>query len=397
MLCLGLFTINLIIIYGSSIPGAMPEPSKYILSFPLIPNPMNVSVNTEDLSKNYILIIGDWGAQDEATTDVKVQTAIAEKMKTFYENEKKDGMNLLFVGTVGDNFYYDGQNCDYWEKRWTNMYGDLINYPWLAVFGNHDWGIDDPEAMCAFGVSTPKYINPTTGIPYAANQINKYPTKGCNPENYYIPDFGYYYTIPELNFEWIALEESVTICPDDMGDSNYKYCDNGSSKVGCEYLGKMRDASEDMMISRANSSNNTNFVISQHYPQNGNRLVDDFKKARSSAGKTRSKDLVWSVYGHTHEQDCKRQSSDGNCDSMLTGGGGGCCSTKTLRGFWVIGFDSNGQMTQPYKYNDPSISCEYPCGATFTNNEIIKDTFMHCCKASYDDNINCDFFDMSKC
>eukprot|EP01083_Nonionella_stella_P237709 833649_1 len=96
--------------------------------------------------------------------------------------KKKAGMNLLFVGTVGDNFYCCGQNCSYWTKRWTDMYGDSITaVPWLSVFGNHDWGINDPGAMCAWGVNSPHYINPETHIPYDANQLNTNPTKGCNP------------------------------------------------------------------------------------------------------------------------------------------------------------------------------------------------------------------------
>ena len=76
-----------------------------------------MKVNTTNPEMNYFLLIGDWGAHDSSTSDVKVQTAVANKMKTYYESQKSKGMNLLFVGTVGDNFYYDGQNCDYYTKR----------------------------------------------------------------------------------------------------------------------------------------------------------------------------------------------------------------------------------------------------------------------------------------
>lgn len=351
---------------------------------------MNVSVISPP-SKNYFLLIGDWGAHDQTSSDVAVQTAIAKKMLSFYEKQKSNGYNLLFVGTVGDNFYYDGQTCAYWKSRWTDMYGEIAtNYPWLAVFGNHDWGKDDPGAMCAWGVPKPKYINPVTNIPYDANQINSIPTKGCNPKNYYLPDFGYYYTIPELNFEWIALEETATICPSDMGGSTYDYCDH-SSKVGCDYLGRMKDASEQMMNERATNSTMNNFILSQHYPQNGKRLVDTFKKLRNPKQLNYT---VWSVYGHTHRQHCDR--TEGNfCDSILTGGGGGCCSEDTLRGFYVIGFDDNKRMTQPYKINDPEISCQYPCRAELTNDEIVHGMFDHCCYTDSEE--NCKLFDLSRC
>eukprot|EP01083_Nonionella_stella_P120192 359969_1 len=315
----------------SLVNGAVPEPNPYILSFPTGDNPMKVKVNTTSPESNYIILIGDWGAHDSSTSDVKVQTAIAEKMKTFYQSQKAKGMNLLFVGTVGDNFYYDGQTCAYYTKRWTEMYGVIAtDYPWLAVMGNHDWGNDDPHAICSWGAKDIKYTDPNTGIPYSGNQVNA-DKKGCNPANYYLPDYGYYYTINELNFEWIGLEETVTICPSDMGDQNYKDC-NDSSKTGCKYLGEMRDASEHMMRQRANVSVNSNFLLSQHYPNNGKRLVDNFKSLRGNKATT---EKIWSAYGHTHVQECQRTDSNKECDSILTGGGGGCCDGDTLRGFYV--------------------------------------------------------------
>ena len=114
------------------------------------------------------------------------------------------------------------------------------------------------------------YIDPTTKIPYGGNQLNK-DKMGCNPTNYYLPDYGYYYRIDELEFEWIGLEESVSICPSDFGDQNFKDC-NHSSKIGCAYLGEMRDASEQMLAQRANISTAKNFLISQHYPSQGKIL-----------------------------------------------------------------------------------------------------------------------------
>eukprot|EP00483_Globobulimina_turgida_P012351 UN12374 len=208
--------------------AVVPEPNPYILSFPTQDNPLKIAVNTTSPEKNYFLLLGDWGANDAATMDIKVQTIVANKMKTFYANQKAKGMNLLFVGALGDNFYYDGQNCDYWTNRWTNMYGELAtNYPWLVVMGNHDWGNDDPHAACAWGAENIKYTDPTTQIPYAGNQINP-DKKGCNPINYYLPDYGYYYSINALQFEWIGLEESVVICPSDFGDQNFKDCNDSS-------------------------------------------------------------------------------------------------------------------------------------------------------------------------
>merc|ERR1712176_1068666 len=161
--------------------------------------------------------------------------------------------NLLFIGTMGDNFYPAGQNCGYWNFAWNNKtkYDWLCTeYMWLAAFGNHDWANQDPLAMCAW--SKPKYIDPVTKIPYAANQINA-DKGGCNPPTYYLPDFGYYYSIPQLNFEYIVLEETVLDCgPGDKGFYTFDGCgDDNDGNIGCGYLGKMRDASENMMKERA--------------------------------------------------------------------------------------------------------------------------------------------------
>jgi hypothetical protein len=317
---------------------------------------------------------------------------------SFYDTQKKNGYNLVMVVTVGDNFYYDGQDCSMYSKRWSKMYGEIAtHYPWLAVFGNHDWGKHDPNAICAWGVSQ-AYIDGKTGIPYAANQLNS-DKKGCNPFNYYLPDFGYYYTLDALDLELIFMEETATICPSDMGGQTYKSC-NDSSKIGCAYLGEMRDASEDMMLARARSSTHSNFMLMQHYPQNGKRLPDSFASHRPSSA---TDDLIWSFYGHTHKQECVR-TSKGACDVVLTGGGGGCCGEDTLRGFYVIGFDSQSRMTQPYSIDDPLISCKYPCkrnfAQEFTEQEILQSMYGHCCYRVNDDgdrDESCDMFDLTQC
>eukprot|EP01083_Nonionella_stella_P191058 707406_1 len=184
----------------------VPEPPNYILSFPKVDNPLNITVDPSP-EKNYFILIGDWGCAASDTEGVQTQTGVAKKMQSFVKNQTAKGMNLLFVGTVGDNYYSTGQNCNDWARPWTNVYGFIAkDYPWLAVYGNHDWGGDDPNAMCAW--TKPKYIDPNTKIPYAANQLNAN-KGGCNPNNYYQPDFGYYYSIPELNFEWITMDENA--------------------------------------------------------------------------------------------------------------------------------------------------------------------------------------------
>eukprot|EP01084_Bolivina_argentea_P286813 492064_1 len=386
VLCFGLFAY--------SVFAAVPEPKKYVLSYPTGDNYLNITVDP-DPTKNYIILIGDWAPdrnQSNETTHVKIQDAVANKMKSFYKKQKSAGMNLLFVATVGDNFYYGGNNCSMFKNRWTDIYGEIAtDYYWLSVFGNHDWGANDPHAICAWGFKDP-YILPSTNIPYAGNQINK-DKHGCNPDNYWLPDYGYYYTINELNFEIIMLEETVTICPNDNGKQNYKDCNN-SAKVGCEYLGKMRDASEEMMLDRAVQSKNTNFLLAQHYPSNGKRLIHNFTSARG--GSNSKNDQIWSIFGHTHYQECQHKDNNGVCDCILTGGAAmGSGGDEALKGFYVIGFDKNKNMIQPYKFNDPEISCEFPCGTNPTDEQILQMEYNDCCYLS--SGIDCHRFDLSKC
>eukprot|EP01084_Bolivina_argentea_P037474 69323_1 len=137
----------------------------------------------------------------------------------------------------------------------------------------------------------------------------------------------------------------------------YQNC--GGFTTGCNYLAKIANASENMMVERAKTSDASNILIMQHYPGEYKRLSSLFKDNRVN---TSNDDIVWSIFGHAHVQKCDHTDErSGECDAILSGGGGGCCMEKSLRGFYVIGFNENGEMIQPLKFNDPSISCEYPC------------------------------------
>eukprot|EP01083_Nonionella_stella_P207332 753322_1 len=349
------------------------EPSKYILDFPTGDNPLNIKVVSPP-EKNYFITIGDWGAPDGESTYHGVQQAVANKMKAYYQSQKSKGYNLLFVAAVGDNFYWTGQDCNEWASHWQNMYGpELTAVPWLAVMGNHDWGNSDPTALCAW--NHPRYTSPS-GIPYSANQLNK-DKGGCNPPTFYLPDFAYYYTINELEFELIAVDENADDCPGGLGGNGQNggasqlFADcGGSTSVGCGYLGKIKAAGEAMMVQRAKTSTNKNFLITQHYPGVGVDLVNEFVKNRNS--NLLNYEQITAAYGHTHSQQCDASTTNGNgklCYGIMTGGGGGCCGESTRRGFYVMGFDSNKTMIQPLSISDPSISCWYPCGANIDESQ----------------------------
>jgi len=375
------------------------EPSEYILDFPTNDNPLGIRV-VSPANMNYFMLIGDWGAPSGESTYEGVQQVVANKMKAYYESQKSKGYNLLFVAAVGDNFYWTGQDCNEWTRAFTNMYGpNLTSVPWLAIMGNHDWGNSDPDALCAW--NKPRYTSPA-GIPYAANQLNK-DKGGCNPSLYYMPDFAYYYTINELNFELIGLDENGNDCPNGLGGNGasggasqlFANC-GGSTSVGCGYLNKIKTASENMLWGRARASSNKNFVIIQHYPGVGQNLVNEFVKYRNQSDLP--EEMIVAAYGHTHSQQCDRSFNSkygALCNSIMTGGGGGCCGEYTRRGFFVLGFNSDKHMVQLLDITDSQISCEYPCGVVMDEAEkekILKDT---CCHTM--DDPQCDKFDFSVC
>ena len=148
-----------------------------------------------------------------------------------------------------------------------------------------------------------------------------------------------------LNFEIIVMEETYHYCPNEVGgghgnDDVWKNCEeNGQGisngkKVGCNYLGKINNASEAMLLQRAKMNNgNTNILISQHYPGQGKRLVDTYK---ANINQNADNYTVWSIYGHTHNQKCDRTYTKNNetiCDAIMTGGGGGCCNFEFTSAF----------------------------------------------------------------
>ena len=79
------------------------EPSEYILSFDTSDNPLNITV-VEPYSLNYFMLIADWGANPQGSY-VGVQQAVADKMKSFYQLQKANGKNLLFIAVELFSFF----------------------------------------------------------------------------------------------------------------------------------------------------------------------------------------------------------------------------------------------------------------------------------------------------
>merc|ERR1712137_878310 len=135
-----------------------------------------------------------------------------------------------------------------WQiKTWREVYGsEITGVPWFSVMGNHDFGSFDATSACPnvnprFRCDTDNRNSPACGGArpysteaqgYAGNQLNadKGGIDGEGRKNYHMPDYTYYYTIPELNFELIAMDwnwVAVGLQNDLGGDGIHK----GANKV----------------------------------------------------------------------------------------------------------------------------------------------------------------------
>ena len=159
----------------------------------------------------------------------------------------------------------------------------------------------------------------------------------------------------------------------------------------------MANASEDMMVQRAKTSTNSNFLIIQHYDKRGDVVLEKFQTNRNDMNNINinknKNDIVYSAYGHDHVQQCDNYSSYA-CQLIRTGGGGGCCHEDTLRGFFPISFNDNKEMIQEYDIQDSLLTCQYPCNTTIDNMlELEIDT---CCNHIGDHGVDCTKYDLNK-
>lgn len=351
-------------------------------------NDNHLNINVKKDMDNYFFVLGDWGAGEE-TGCALAQIAVANKMIDYY-NKHKSTKNLLFILTLGDNFYWTGLNNDtnpitnMFNTRWANTYGPLCNYKWLAGMGNHDWGDNDPYCVCPSD-------NPYTTIgdqPYQCNQLNKtnddYNKGGNRPEvsnndypnittnNYYMPDFGYHYTINDLDLEIIVTSQSGDNEFGEVGGSGgtgdkqmIKNC-GGADKAQAK-LTDIANAGRVLIKQRSLLSKNKNIIVTQHYDNLEHTMYDNFVYNN----KTKNLQLI-SASGHIHQTYCDQYSKTDStfCTGIVAGGGGGCCASDEGHkpsyacdkdgkagpgaGFFVVTIDTNKVMrTKQIMMNTP--------------------------------------------
>ena len=318
-------------------------------------------------SNNYFMIIGDWGGNFQ-TPYGNVQKAVAAKMLEYYNKQKSSGKNLLFIATVGDNFYWMGQDGTTWDSNWSDIYDiNLRNVPWFPVMGNHDWGNDDPYCLCPENAH--EAIIFPNGTSYKCNQLNSdkhlINTRPKNTINYHFPDFCYHYTIKDLDFELIALSGDYLDSPGGIGGDGPNKgakqtalnCGDSEGKGMTAKLKKIYDAGQQLLQDRAKNTSNTNILITNHYStgSEGSAPIDhahackDLRDSFIANSTLKQYQTVICAGGHVHSTGCIETDPTGNlCINILTGGGGGCCDpnpSKEANGFYVVKFNDNKKMS----------------------------------------------------
>jgi len=337
-------------------------------------NPLDIQPHESGRrADNYFLLLGDWGRAEGAGSG-GCQGLVADKMRRYVRQQAKLGRRLLFVGDVGDSFYWTGNNGgSSWTKQWADVFGThpdnatspLAGVPFLSVMGNHDLGNTDPHATCP-------WVKPASRgagrQPYASKQFNqdKYPARPGWTRGFWQPDYSYHYELPALSLEIIAVDQNMVGQASDYpwgigGDaSGHEACfaSCGGWENVRDFLWKVGASAEDLLVERARHGTASSVLILNHYDNAGRRLKELYSAARAQlgkggkggkAGKQKTAPAVLSAYGHTHNQGCHGvDAATGECELLMTGGGGGCCASdlpSSYAGFTAVHLTDEGGFT----------------------------------------------------
>ncbi|CAJ1459446.1 unnamed protein product [Effrenium voratum] len=223
----------------------------------------------------------------------------------------------------------------------TDPQSPLFQVPWMAVYGNHDFGADDPYAFCPH-VQPQGWVN---GQAYSGKQLNKdrNPGRPDSTRPFWMPDYNYHYEIPDASLEVIMVDTNGKMDPNIIAGNPQArgIADNlcGGRPVSDAFLKKVAKAGDDLVVWRAQKSTASTVLIIQHYPGMCPRALFENALPAWRRGKVR----VICAYGHVHDQRCDVKGPQGQCMEVLSGGGGGCCGPQVnLAGFTAVYLDDQG-------------------------------------------------------
>merc|ERR1712194_942115 len=194
------------------------------------------------------------------------------------------------------------------------------------------------------------------------NQFNS-AGRPAGAENFWIPDYHWHYSIPEIQLEVIGLDTNA-VDADALGGDG---CGGGAKKT-CEvcggisnikgFLNQKKNDGEAYMDQRAKVSTATTVAILQHYPTYTG-VSNGYKTRFENANGKKAK--VLSAAGHTHDQVCQGSKTYG-CDVILTGGGGGYIDKGSYLGFTAVHLTDDGGYQVVLETNEvrfPRTSCAW--------------------------------------
>lgn len=271
----------------------------------LADNPLKIK-SDPTRSNNYFIILGDWGGGGCTSPTKNCQIATANLMKTYVKEQKDAGKNLLFIASLGDNFYGSVDGGRKFTSVWRDVYGDDLtsNYAWLACLGNHDFDHGDPSLGCPRGKQY-------GGQTYGGVQLNN-DKNGKRPawtSKFWLPDYNYHYEIPEVDLEVISV---------DMNNNGGGFLRAGAFCHG--HMGKVQQSGYALLRDRGQKTKAKNVLIIQHYPGKNWEVKHNFAQGGGGHGAK-----VISTFGHTHSNWIRG-------DSIQSGNGGG------YKGAWDYGF-----------------------------------------------------------
>lgn len=275
------------------------------------------------------------------------------KMKDYINARKAEGKNLLFVATVGDNFYWSGQDGSSWDTQWANVYGvndessPFYNVPWMAVQGNHDLGTANPGCACG-------------------QKCNQFTQNSPYSHLWWMPDYNWHYEIPQLSLEIIGLDTNGHHVDELNGAGHaspvHDYC-GGRTNVQ-NFLGDVTGKAFDKVKCRAQSGTAKTVVLLQHYPAESQSISDTFWW-----NKNRDVQYVH-LTGHTHAQKCQRNGDHG-CYDIMTGGGGGCTFDADHGGFAAVHLNEDGSYTSVIDRDDVNVPKSVCSALEFGNSSFV--------------------------
>ncbi|OLP93134.1 Calmodulin-like protein [Symbiodinium microadriaticum] len=255
-------------------------------------------------SNNYFIVIGDWGKALDAGGPGSCQLKVADLVKSYVRAQRQAGKTLLFIASVGDNFYWTGVTPEAWKVAWAEPYGvndqtsPLFQVPWLAVYGNHDFGSHDPYAFCPH--VQPKHILGFQA--YSGNQLNKdrNPHRPEWTRQFWLPDYNYHYEIPDADLEVIAVDTNGAVDANGQllmdgaigGDARGRRCADhlcGGHNVSQDFLRKVARAGQELVKERARKNTVGTVLLIQHYPGLCPRAVFELALPPARRGKIRER------------------------------------------------------------------------------------------------------------